>query len=270
MAHSPFFHFPWLKILCCDIHPMVFARWSVVPGSHFEVAAREGCSRPCRPWASAGSRHRVVIPIRFGWNDELCEMRRNNVLSRLSACFFSKNYKLNYIHAVIHIFRTKDGYFHLPGRSELALEVQRRILPRFGFDATKAGGGRWTTPWGQRSDEDNEDFIALLCSSFRVGQCPLIPRHVHACAACWQEGVGEAWRHYPGKSCTFVDSFHKWYFLWDGGSRAEEMIRHCSAYLTDHSIAHLFDAINRSLGILICILLWQLFKSCAQKLCGSI
>ena len=69
-------------------------------------------------------------------------MRRNNVLSRLSACFFSKNYKLNYIHAVIHIFRTKDGYFHLRGRSELALEVQRRILPRFGFDATKAGGGR--------------------------------------------------------------------------------------------------------------------------------
>jgi len=62
-----------------------------------------------------------------------------------------------------------DGYFHLPGRSELALEVQRRILPRFGFDATK-------------------------------------------------EGVGE-------------------------------MIRHCSAYLTDHSIAHLFDAINRKLGM---------------------
>jgi len=62
-----------------------------------------------------------------------------------------------------------DGYFHLPGRSELALEVQRRILPRFGFDATK-------------------------------------------------EGVGE-------------------------------MIRHCSAYLTDRSIADLFDAINRKLGM---------------------
>ena len=35
--------------------------------------------------------------------------------------------------------RTKDGYFHLPGRAELALEVQQKILPRFGFDATKDG-----------------------------------------------------------------------------------------------------------------------------------
>ncbi len=42
-----------------------------------------------------------------------------------------------------------------------------------------------------------------------------LPRHhVHPCAACWQEGVGEAWRHYPGNSCTFVDSFQvKWRFL---------------------------------------------------------
>lgn len=62
-----------------------------------------------------------------------------------------------------------DGYFHLPGRAELALEVQQKILPRFGFDATK-------------------------------------------------EGVGD-------------------------------MIRHCSAFLTDHDIAHLFDAINRKLGM---------------------
>ncbi|CAK9038024.1 Lysosomal Pro-X carboxypeptidase [Durusdinium trenchii] len=32
-----------------------------------------------------------------------------------------------------------DGYFHLPGRAELALEVHQKILPRFGFDATKEG-----------------------------------------------------------------------------------------------------------------------------------
>eukprot|EP00438_Fugacium_kawagutii_P016122 Skav235811 [mRNA] locus=scaffold1267:329833:334624:- [translate_table: standard] len=36
-----------------------------------------------------------------------------------------------------------DGYFHLPGRAEVALEVQQKILPRFGFDATKAVRIRW-------------------------------------------------------------------------------------------------------------------------------
>ncbi|CAJ1436021.1 unnamed protein product [Effrenium voratum] len=32
-----------------------------------------------------------------------------------------------------------EGYFHLPGRTELALRVQKKILPRFGFAATKEG-----------------------------------------------------------------------------------------------------------------------------------
>ena len=32
-----------------------------------------------------------------------------------------------------------DGYYHLTGRAELALTVQRRILPTFGFAASRAG-----------------------------------------------------------------------------------------------------------------------------------
>ncbi|CAJ1373668.1 unnamed protein product [Effrenium voratum] len=32
-----------------------------------------------------------------------------------------------------------DGYFHLPGRAELALEVQRKVLPQFGFQGSKEG-----------------------------------------------------------------------------------------------------------------------------------
>ncbi|CAJ1451011.1 unnamed protein product [Effrenium voratum] len=33
----------------------------------------------------------------------------------------------------------EDGYFHLPGRAELALEVQRKVLPQFGFQGSKEG-----------------------------------------------------------------------------------------------------------------------------------
>lgn len=32
-----------------------------------------------------------------------------------------------------------DGYYHLPGRSALALQVYRMVLPCFGFDGSKAG-----------------------------------------------------------------------------------------------------------------------------------
>jgi len=62
-----------------------------------------------------------------------------------------------------------DGYYHLPGRAELALQVQKRVLPHFGFEGTK-------------------------------------------------EGVAD-------------------------------MIRHCAAFLPDPDVAHLFDAINKRLGM---------------------
>lgn len=32
-----------------------------------------------------------------------------------------------------------DGYYHLPGRAELALEVQKEILPMFGFEGSREG-----------------------------------------------------------------------------------------------------------------------------------
>ena len=32
-----------------------------------------------------------------------------------------------------------DGYYHLAGRAEVALPVQRRILPLYGFPASRAG-----------------------------------------------------------------------------------------------------------------------------------
>ena len=95
---------PGSKSFVVTWHPMVFSRWSVVPGSHFEVAAREGCSRACRP---AGSRHWIVIPMEiipwFGWNMwndvKRCKMKwwneicvQSNVLSRLlSICDFKHN-----------------------------------------------------------------------------------------------------------------------------------------------------------------------------------
>ena len=31
------------------------------------------------------------------------------------------------------------GYYHLRGRADLALPVQRRILPQFGFEGSRAG-----------------------------------------------------------------------------------------------------------------------------------
>eukprot|EP00434_Breviolum_minutum_P031770 symbB.v1.2.028097.t1/scaffold2943.1/size66754/3 len=48
-------------------------------------------------------------------------------------------------HAVVKLKRKAeleqacDGYYHLNGRAELALTVQRRILPGFGFPASRAG-----------------------------------------------------------------------------------------------------------------------------------
>ncbi|CAE7931011.1 Ankrd17, partial [Symbiodinium necroappetens] len=62
-----------------------------------------------------------------------------------------------------------DGYYHLAGRAELAMQVQKLVLPHFGFEATK-------------------------------------------------EGVAD-------------------------------MIRHCAAFLSDQDVAHLFDAINKKLGM---------------------
>eukprot|EP00435_Cladocopium_sp_Y103_P056378 s1156_g19.t1 len=50
-----------------------------------------------------------------------------------------------------------DGYFHLPGRAELALEVQQKILPRFGFDATKDGIREFASSCGDDSDEEEEE-----------------------------------------------------------------------------------------------------------------
>eukprot|EP00438_Fugacium_kawagutii_P017788 Skav205871 [mRNA] locus=scaffold766:203256:215658:+ [translate_table: standard] len=34
---------------------------------------------------------------------------------------------------------TADGFYHLPGRAKLALDVQKLILPRFGFEASREG-----------------------------------------------------------------------------------------------------------------------------------
>jgi len=34
---------------------------------------------------------------------------------------------------------SEEGFYHLPGRAQLALTVQRLILPRFGFEATREG-----------------------------------------------------------------------------------------------------------------------------------
>lgn len=48
-------------------------------------------------------------------------------------------------HAIVKLKRKAeleqacDGYYHLSGRAELALTVQRRILPSFGFAASRAG-----------------------------------------------------------------------------------------------------------------------------------
>ena len=48
-------------------------------------------------------------------------------------------------HAIVKLKRKADleqacdGYYHLSGRAELALTVQRRILPSFGFPASRAG-----------------------------------------------------------------------------------------------------------------------------------
>ncbi|CAJ1340023.1 unnamed protein product [Effrenium voratum] len=33
----------------------------------------------------------------------------------------------------------EDGFYHLPGRAKLALEVQKLILPRFGFEGSREG-----------------------------------------------------------------------------------------------------------------------------------
>ena len=48
-------------------------------------------------------------------------------------------------HAIVKLKRKADleqachGYYHLSGRADLALTVQRRILPNFGFPASRAG-----------------------------------------------------------------------------------------------------------------------------------
>lgn len=57
---------------------------------------------------------------------------------------------------------TADGFYHLPGRAKLALDVQKLILPRFGFEPSREGVQAMI---GHCSQFINEPEVAILLDS---------------------------------------------------------------------------------------------------------
>jgi len=55
-----------------------------------------------------------------------------------------------------------DGFYHLPGRAELALDVQKLILPRFGFEPSREGVKAMI---GHCSQFINQPEVAILLDS---------------------------------------------------------------------------------------------------------
>jgi len=57
---------------------------------------------------------------------------------------------------------TSDGFYHLPGRAKLALDVQKLILPRFGFEPSREGVQAMI---GHSAQFINEPEVAVLLDS---------------------------------------------------------------------------------------------------------
>ena len=71
-------------------------------------------------------------------------------------------------HAIVKLKRKADleqacdGYYHLSGRAELALTVQRRILPSFGFPGSRAGVLEMVLHCTKFLEDRDNDEIAKL------------------------------------------------------------------------------------------------------------
>lgn len=79
-----------------------------------------------------------------------------------------------------------NDFFHLPGRSELALNVQKRILPLYGFEADKSGVDA-TMALCLQHRKDAEVTRLMDAINMKLGMSEL------GCRRFWDQAVARAW-----------------------------------------------------------------------------
>jgi len=104
-----------------------------------EVTASKANSETC-VCAKPATKERVLELLRVQLREfsKAIFQQKLNDLKQSYDTASGRLWKKNFIDPELPV-EDPDGYYHLPGRAELALRVQKRILPRFGFEGTKDG-----------------------------------------------------------------------------------------------------------------------------------
>eukprot|EP00434_Breviolum_minutum_P014270 symbB.v1.2.012580.t1/scaffold851.1/size159786/6 len=85
---------------------------------------------------------------------------------------------------------TSDGFYHLPGRAKLALDVQKLILPRFGFEPSREGVQAMI---GHSAQFINEPEVAVLLDSInsRLGMDATACHRFRDMVSSWEPRLEE-------------------------------------------------------------------------------
>eukprot|EP00930_Biecheleria_cincta_P071114 TRINITY_DN58656_c0_g1_i1.p1 TRINITY_DN58656_c0_g1~~TRINITY_DN58656_c0_g1_i1.p1 ORF type:complete len:390 (-),score=85.35 TRINITY_DN58656_c0_g1_i1:94-1263(-) len=78
---------------------------------------------------------KVRVTFQRSSKEALMELLRNFLVEYSTPGFQERLMRLIHRHAG----GKAEGYYHLPGRAELAFEVQQKLLPSWGFDASREG-----------------------------------------------------------------------------------------------------------------------------------